>query len=613
MTDIREAQVPPKQSTPRDEHDLSLVSCSSTPVLTPTSQEDLVFSPNESLLSDATDATDYGWDTPTPGTPCKQNELSSAPIPRILIRAPTVNDITSAISLASTSPTLSAAESSNTCLYSDDEDELNSASAAAETPSKSAERIEPLGLLQIFSTLDVSKGSTRRQSFSATPDYSFTAPGLAFKSRPRSLSTSALPVASHQGSSASSASESIIESEPHRQPGAETTPADATRETSTRSINVEELAREDLAFRESLANILPLSIQELLAEDDTRCIATTKKNERCKRRTPKGPAVLRALDKAQTSRTVNIEEIIKDIFESALCGSTHKKAAEGILSGKSNSSMNQSDRLLIMKQRLESITAGSKEVPTIKAERASSIVADDAGLTSTLPAITASITLPEPDPSPTPALPDFVPYISTVDNHLPVSERLRKILTTPLTPGDVSRQGLMYIYQCQGKFGHFKIGYTINVRARLQGWEKQCGRDLWCYFPLKDPDTTPVLHINRVEKLIHTELAAYRRQEMRCAAQTCGKKHIEWFEVGEEIATKVVKRWMEWMREGPYEPRKGSDGETRWVLRDAQLQKLDILCAVTEIVSASSALAKSTRLSRPKSRDGRGRRKSMLL
>jgi hypothetical protein len=122
-----------------------------------------------------------------------------------------------------------------------------------------------------------------------------------------------------------------------------------------------------------------------------------------------------------------------------------------------------------------------------------------------------------------------------------------------------------------------------------------------------------VLHINRVEKLIHAELAAYRRQEMKCAGKKCGKKHIEWFEVGEELATKVVRKWMAWMRELPYEPRAGRNDQIQWFLREEQMQKLDVLCAVSEMSTPKPALATSSRLSLAAPRREGRRRKSMHL
>jgi hypothetical protein len=57
-----------------------------------------------------------------------------------------------------------------------------------------------------------------------------------------------------------------------------------------------------------------------------------------------------------------------------------------------------------------------------------------------------------------------------------------------------------------------------------------------------------VPHVNRVERLIHLELAEQRIKK-KCDA--CGREHREWFEVeasreGVKKVDEVVKRWVEW-------------------------------------------------------------------
>ncbi|KAL3478550.1 meiotically up-regulated gene 113-domain-containing protein [Aspergillus californicus] len=609
----------PKRSASRyEEDDPSFVSGLSTPLLSLTSPEGTLFSPNESLSSEATEATDYGWDTPTSGTPRKRGHFSSTPIPPILIQAATraLNETIQARSSVSILSSVSAVECPEAGLDADHESERSNAGGTAEGPSKSTDTTERLSLLRIFSTLDVSKRSVRRQSFSPTPDYNFTAQGLVFETRYRSRSMGTIPTAHYRSATTPFLSRQATGSEIRPQPadlGAETAASAVRPTTSTGNKFVGGLAKEDLAFRELLARLLPVSTRELLIKNASQCVATTKEGKRCKRPTPSGRGVLGLLDKARTSQMADTIALAKSILKLALCGRTHRGDAEGILSETWHSSMTLADRLLVLKHQVEIIAAGSKETPIIKTEPENSITADDPGLTRTLQFTAPRAILPALDLASTPALPHFVPYILWADRGRPMTERLRKLIESPLAPGDVSRKGLIYIYQCRGKFGYFKIGYTMNVRVRLQDWEKQCGRKLWCYFPLEEPDTTPVLHINRVEKLIHTELAAYRRQEMKCAGAKCGKKHIEWFEVGDEVATKVVRKWMAWMRELPYEPRAGRNGQIQWFLREEQMQKLDVLCAVSETSTPKSALAMSSRLRPPTPRREGGRRKSMNL
>ncbi|MCJ1412788.1 hypothetical protein MMC19_006887 [Ptychographa xylographoides] len=134
-----------------------------------------------------------------------------------------------------------------------------------------------------------------------------------------------------------------------------------------------------------------------------------------------------------------------------------------------------------------------------------------------------------------------------------------------------------------------KIGRASNVQRRLNEWTKQCNYNLsliryYPYQPSSPPPPSPspspcptpsappsrqrtspsfpsfgtpaldtstprkVPHVQRVERLIHLELAE-RRVRKGCAG--CGKEHREWFEVdasrdGVRRVDEVVKRWVRW-------------------------------------------------------------------
>ncbi|KAF4635386.1 hypothetical protein G7Y89_g2716 [Cudoniella acicularis] len=107
-----------------------------------------------------------------------------------------------------------------------------------------------------------------------------------------------------------------------------------------------------------------------------------------------------------------------------------------------------------------------------------------------------------------------------------------------------------------------KIGRAQNVQRRLNQWTRQCGYNLSLirYYPYhsttpsaNEPPRTPrkVPNVNRVEKLIHIELAGLRLQgDGKCGA--CGREHREWFEVdasreGVKAVDEVIRRWVDWV------------------------------------------------------------------
>ncbi|KAH6681682.1 meiotically up-regulated gene 113-domain-containing protein [Halenospora varia] len=106
-----------------------------------------------------------------------------------------------------------------------------------------------------------------------------------------------------------------------------------------------------------------------------------------------------------------------------------------------------------------------------------------------------------------------------------------------------------------------KIGRAQNVQRRLNQWTRQCGYNLSLirYYPYhssspsaNEPPRTPrkVPNVNKVERLIHIELAGRRLQgDGKCEA--CGRQHREWFEVdasrdGVKAVDEIIRRWVDW-------------------------------------------------------------------
>ncbi|CAI7612293.1 unnamed protein product [Penicillium glandicola] len=161
----------------------------------------------------------------------------------------------------------------------------------------------------------------------------------------------------------------------------------------------------------------------------------------------------------------------------------------------------------------------------------------------------------------------FKPYTSKIITRN-LSERLRELLTKPLSTSDLKSKGSMYIFWQQGNFGYLKIGRSGNVRRRFKEWSKQ-------YFARETSDgqgdLREVAHICRVEALVHLELSEHRKIEEKCPG--CSRNHIEWFKIPDERAIAVVQKWMTWMGTEPYEKR-GTGGEEKWELKAREMKRL---------------------------------------
>ena len=134
--------------------------------------------------------------------------------------------------------------------------------------------------------------------------------------------------------------------------------------------------------------------------------------------------------------------------------------------------------------------------------------------------------------------------------NLSVSHSLIKEILQPLTARELN-PGYMYIYGTTCEFGYKKIGVTENavVKKRLRSSAAKCRIDA---IPFYTEGDQPVLvkHVYRLEKLVHTELKEMRHQITNCS---CGVKHKEWFQVKDEHAIEVIRRWTAWLETDPYE------------------------------------------------------------
>ena len=93
-----------------------------------------------------------------------------------------------------------------------------------------------------------------------------------------------------------------------------------------------------------------------------------------------------------------------------------------------------------------------------------------------------------------------------------------------------------------------KIGRTDNVHRRLNQWQLQCGYKPLLVRSYPPPETgRKVMHVHRVERLIHLELG---EKNVKWDCTHCGREHREWFEVkgreGVRDVDRIIEKWMDW-------------------------------------------------------------------
>ena len=139
-----------------------------------------------------------------------------------------------------------------------------------------------------------------------------------------------------------------------------------------------------------------------------------------------------------------------------------------------------------------------------------------------------------------------------------VFKKMREVI---LNKNDEDR-GHIYTFRMVGRPGQVKIGRTKNkIRDRQRSIKSCVGRDLEL---VNDGDLFEVPYHCRVERLIHAELWNHRVEfecdcKMKAKAKLrnyeeseCSTMHGEWFNIDEDKAIKVAKRWRKWLRTNPY-------------------------------------------------------------
>ncbi|KAL4904647.1 meiotically up-regulated gene 113-domain-containing protein [Aspergillus multicolor] len=429
-----------------------------------------------------------------------------------------------------------------------------------EEPAISTDKDEssslPLFIGSQFSTAGV---SNRRCSFNAVPKINFLHGGQTFRGKTRAKSTGTAWSATTVSIDAFHAS--------IPQSAVPLTGEDNEENASSATVSGPEpprIGKEDPRLIKKLKKLIPPHVKDRLVEDGLRCVADIQRGGRCSKKAKNVDVgfALRQLNVA-ASEVSSLYETAQTLFSLLLCGIHQKEAARSLTTLRPNDlSDDSSDRVVTLEHWLAAAREASNpsEAPTPDAT----------------PSVAAVI--PPLETRFKTALPNFIQYHPPDKPRPPVSEELERIIVSPLTAKDVNTAGHIYIYQCQGKFGYCKIGYSTDHAARLQSWEKQCGRELTSYFPRSDDDLLPVPHVTRVERLIHAELAEYRRKELGCPGTRCGRTHKEWFEVNELLALLVVRKWLAWMQKLPY---RRIPGGSTWVLDVYRVGDIREVCTLS--------------------------------
>ncbi|KAF4499725.1 hypothetical protein FAGAP_4090 [Fusarium agapanthi] len=132
---------------------------------------------------------------------------------------------------------------------------------------------------------------------------------------------------------------------------------------------------------------------------------------------------------------------------------------------------------------------------------------------------------------------------------LETNKAMKKLLLGSLKKQETKNGGNIYLYTYSESYHdahpYIKIGFSENVRRRMQEWKYRCGYDA------KVLGEFPAEHYVKVERIVHAQLWNQRKREKACPA--CNVRHQEWFKVDAMTASKIIALWTGWMRREPYD------------------------------------------------------------
>ncbi|KAF1958623.1 hypothetical protein CC80DRAFT_591556 [Byssothecium circinans] len=152
---------------------------------------------------------------------------------------------------------------------------------------------------------------------------------------------------------------------------------------------------------------------------------------------------------------------------------------------------------------------------------------------------------------------DIEPSSTIVNN-------IRGILRQPIDEGN---KGYIYVLKAPRFFEAFpsakdrgeqwvKIGISRDINKRIKSLKAQCGFEDLVNCGGDFGDAMPMEYLRRIERVCHAELHNFRRP-MNCGESAnglsrCEVVHKEWFNVSEDVAIQVIRRWMRFLAQDPY-------------------------------------------------------------
>jgi T5orf172 domain len=389
-----------------------------------------------------------------------------------------------------------------------------------------------------------------------------------------------------------------------------------SRKSASRSRHSPVVSRCLTDFHQELIEILPMDTRQQMRQQPRLCVAWTKRapHARCTKSTgtlKNYNNSLSTLKDLITKRGDNSSAIIRQLLECTLCGGSHRKKAkaefEKILEDLDDLSEDSrcayDDWVKALLSEPEPTTEGSTISTLDTADRAPSPTIaphqeNAVELATSYRQITRAMALRSLQNRKTAASPattalseyslpyfqNFRPYQPKCTANRSTTAVLRDLIEKPLTDRELE-SGSIYMYWFPGNFGYLKIGKTSrNVTKRLDEWQKQCKHAVESV----SSDFAAVIHVYRVEALVHAELKEVRYHEVNCRG--CGCNHREWFLETPEHARRVDEKWKAFIKTSPY-----VDVGGEWKLReDISEEEIERLCTPLERIGAP---AKRTRLS----------------
>lgn len=350
-----------------------------------------------------------------------------------------------------------------------------------------------------------------------------------------------------------------------------------------------------------MKRVLSPEFWEFFEEEPERCLSLTTKDQRCKLSSkPNVQEMWSNLRNLKDSDPSEALPYIENLITNGFCEGYHQQPAKSALN----------ERKELFKHLQVTVDSRDKNLgsddPLILA------LAWWVDSLRNIPLEDVKITIPPRDVKQIFSSQSLQPYDnSEAKEGTTLSEVIRKVIKKPLEGLECDKQGFIYIFWQPIAFGCVKIGLSKDVDKRMNQWEQSCQKEVTLCFPRSEEEeqlnSQPVPHIYRVEKLIQAELSE-RRKTTKCESEKCTRIHNEWFEVSNDVAIKIAKKWMNWMRMRPY-VEKHKDGKLEWVLEE-DATRIDDLCAPHIAAFAgfkcSPASPKNRNRSRRLSTTGRG-------